>query len=55
MFSFVTIPTASTTDFTAYIGTLVGDLWVLMALAIGLPLGFWAIGKIVGIVRAHVR
>jgi hypothetical protein len=37
----------SLSSITAYIGTIFSDLWVLIALAIGLPLGFWTIGKII--------
>ena len=29
------------------------DLWTLIALAIGLPLAFWVIRRIIGLIRAR--
>jgi hypothetical protein len=44
----------SSTDITAllaHVGTLYGDVGVMIWLAIGLPLGFWVINKTIGLVR----
>jgi hypothetical protein len=49
MFSYITIPTASSSDLFAAAGTLVGDLWVLIAVAIGVPLAFYIIKRVVGL------
>lgn len=37
----------------AYVGQLFTDLTLLIYLAIGLPLGFWIIKKVIGLVRAR--
>lgn len=55
MLTLLTLPTDFMTDMTAYIGELFGDLNPIIVLAIGLPLGFWFIGKVVGIVRSRTR
>lgn len=43
------------TDFlastTAYVGETFTDLWTLIALVMGLPLGFWGIKKVIGLVK----
>lgn len=51
----ITIPSASTTELTAYVGTLAGDLWPLIALAIGVPLAFYVIGKVISMVRGRTK
>jgi len=38
---------------TAYIGDLFTDLKVLIILVIGLPLAFWVIRRIIGLVKAR--
>jgi len=38
---------------TAYIGTTFTELTGLIALVIGLPLAFWAIRKVISLVRAR--
>jgi len=38
---------------TAYIGSLFTDLNLLVALVVGLPLAFWAIRKVISLVRAR--
>jgi hypothetical protein len=38
---------------TAYIGSTFTDLKLLVALVVGLPLAFWAIRKVIGLVRAR--
>ena len=38
---------------TAYIGDLFTDLRLLVILVVGLPLGFWVIRKVIGLVRVR--
>jgi hypothetical protein len=40
-------------DLTAYTGYLFTDLWVVIALVIGIPLAFYVIRKIISLVRMH--
>jgi hypothetical protein len=49
MFSFVTLPEGAVTDITASIGTMVTDLWLVIALVVGLPLAFYVIRRIIGL------
>ena len=37
----------------AYVGQLFTDTSVIIYLAIGLPLGFWVIRKVIGLIRAR--
>jgi hypothetical protein len=50
MFSFITIPTATTSPFFKMVGAIIGDLWVLLAIVIGVPVAFYIIRKAIGIV-----
>jgi hypothetical protein len=50
MLTFFTLPAASSTDMTAFIGQLFTDSWVFIALAIGIPLAFYVIRKVIGLV-----
>jgi len=48
------IPVATSSllaDMSAYVPQLFNDLLPIIALILGLPLGFWIITKIVGLVR----
>jgi hypothetical protein len=49
MLTYITIPTASSSDLFAAVGTLTTDLWVLIAIAIGLPIAFYIIRKVIGL------
>jgi len=49
----ITVDAGFITDLTAYIGNLFTDLSVVIILVIGLPLGFWAIRKVISLVRAR--
>ena len=49
MFSFITIPSGAQTDLLASAGTLVTDLWLIIALAIGVPLAFYIIRQVIGL------
>jgi len=50
MFSLVTLPATAVASTTEYISTFVTDLWVVIALAIGVPLSFYVIKKIIAFV-----
>lgn len=48
------IPIASSTllaDMSAYVPILFQDLLPVLAIILGLPLGFWIITKVIGLVR----
>jgi len=51
----ITLPAGAVAELTAYIGTLFSDLWALVALAIGIPLAFYVIGKVISLVRGRTR
>jgi hypothetical protein len=50
MLSYITIPTASSTDLFASVGVLGADLWVLLAIAMGVPLAFYIIRRVISLV-----
>ena len=43
----IELPATAVADLTAHLGTLFTDLWVVIALIIGLPLGFYVINKVI--------
>ena len=49
----LTVASGSTAAILAYTGDLFTDLWVIVALVIGIPLAFYVIKKTIGLVRAH--
>jgi len=49
MFSFITIPEGATTQLFSSASTLFNDLWVLIAVAIGIPLAFYIIKRVIGL------
>jgi hypothetical protein len=49
MLSYITIPTASSSDLFASLGTLTTDLWVLIAVALGVPLAFYIIRRVIAL------
>ena len=53
MLTYITVPGSFPTDLLAYAGDLFTDLNAVVILAIGLPLGFWVIRKIISLVRAR--
>ncbi len=53
--SFITLPATSTTELLAYVSGLFTDLWPIIALAIGVPLAFYIIGKVISLVRGRTR
>jgi hypothetical protein len=50
MLTYITLPTASSSDLTAFAGSLFTDLWVLIAVAVGIPLAFYVIRKVIALV-----
>lgn len=50
-----TIPADGLADITEYLTTLVGDLWPLIALVIGVPLAFYIINKVISTVKRHTK
>jgi hypothetical protein len=53
MLALITLPGDFLASTTAYVGSVFTDLWTLVALIIGLPLAFWAIRKVISLVRAR--
>jgi hypothetical protein len=51
----IVVPATGTTQLLAYAGQLFTDSWALIALAIGLPLAFYIITKVIGIVKGRAR
>lgn len=51
----ITLPETAVADLTAQIGTIFTDLWVVIALVIGLPLAFYFIKKIIGMFSSVKR
>lgn len=52
------IPVASSTllaDMTSYVPTLFNDLFPVIALVLGVVLGFWVISKAVGLIASKFR
>jgi len=50
-----TLPTAAVASTTAYIGDLFTDLGPFVWLAIGIPLGFFVIRKVISMVAGRAR
>jgi len=53
MGTIITLPTTFSADLLAYAGQLFTDLAPLVVLVIGLPLAFWAVRKVISLVRAR--
>lgn len=53
MFTYITVPAGMPADILAYSGDLFTDLTLLIILAVGLPLGFWVIRRVVSLVKAR--
>jgi hypothetical protein len=49
MLTYITLPTSAPTDVFAAVGTLTSDLWVIIAVAIGVPLAFYIIRRVIGL------
>jgi len=55
MLSFITVPETALADIMEATGTLFTDAWVLIAIAIGIPVAFYVIRRVVAIVRGGAR
>ena len=53
--SILTLPSGAIPELLGYVGGLFTDLWTIIALAIGVPLAFYIIGKVVSLVRGRTR
>lgn len=53
MDSILTVDTGTMGALTSYIGSVWTDFNLLIMLAIGLPLGFWVVRKVISLVRAR--
>lgn len=51
MDSILEVPSGALADVMEPLGTLFTDSWTLIALAIGIPVAFYVLGKIVALVR----
>jgi hypothetical protein len=54
-YNYIEVDATSTTAVLAYISGLFTDVSLFVWLAIGLPLGFWVIAKVIGLVRVRTR
>jgi hypothetical protein len=50
MLTILTLPETATDDLLANAGTLFTDLWAVIALAVGIPLAFYVIKKVIALV-----
>ena len=56
MLTLISMPSSTASDVLASSSTLVTDLWVLIAIAIGVPLAFYIIRQVIGLVpKARAR
>ncbi|MFA5031253.1 MAG: hypothetical protein WC495_06750 [Patescibacteria group bacterium] len=53
MDSILSVVSGGAGDILAYTGDIFTDLWVVIAVAIGIPLAFYVIRKVIGMVRVH--
>jgi len=51
----ITMPENAATSSLAYAGQLFGDLWVLIAIGVGVPLAFYVINGAMGLVRRRTK
>ncbi|GAH93635.1 unnamed protein product [marine sediment metagenome] len=50
MFTMITLPETAAVDLLANAGELFTDLWVLIAIAVGIPLAFYVIRRVIALV-----
>lgn len=53
MLTVITVPIDMAESMLAYAGTLFTDLSGLITLAVGVPLGFYVIGKVISLVKSR--
>jgi ABC-type nitrate/sulfonate/bicarbonate transport system permease component len=49
--AWITLPTNFLADLKATTGEVFGDVGVLLAVIVGLPLAFWIVRRLIGLVR----
>ena len=49
----ITLPTTAVADLTGNASQIMTDVWVLVALAVGIPLGFYIIRKVIALIPKH--
>lgn len=49
----ITLPTTAVADLTGAASQIMSDLWVLVAIAIGIPMGFYIIRKVIALIPKH--
>ena len=50
MLTYITLPTSAPTDVFAAVGSLTTDLWVILAVAMGVPLAFYILRQVISLV-----
>lgn len=53
MITYITLPIDIAESMLAYAGALFTDLTPLVILAVGLPMGFWVIRKVIALVKTR--
>ncbi len=51
MFAWITFPTDFIASLQSVVGEVFSDVSVLLAIVIGLPLAFWVVRRVIGLVR----
>ena len=49
----ISLPSTAVADLTGNASEILTDVWVLVALAIGIPLGFYIIRKVIALIPKH--
>lgn len=49
----ISLPNTAVADLTGNASQIMTDVWVLVALAIGIPLGFYIIRKVIALIPKH--
>lgn len=49
------LPVTALADITAYIGDVITDGWVIIALVIGIPLAFYVVNKVISLATKRAR
>ena len=49
----ITLPSTAVADLTGAASQIMSDVWVLVAIAIGIPMGFYIIRKVIALIPKH--
>lgn len=55
MITIITLPVDFSTSMLAYVGELFTDLAPAIAVVVGLPVAFWAVGKTISLIKGGFR